>query len=52
MDVITNPYFLGYWLLVLVLVRVGNGIKAMALENLAERTRRLEAKRAAVDIEV
>lgn len=50
-DILTNPNFLGYVLVVLVLVRVGDGIKAMALENLAELARRADAKRAAVDID-
>lgn len=52
MHILTNPYSLGCVLVLLVLVRVVNGIKAMALENLAERSRRADAKRASIDVEV
>lgn len=37
MDVLSNPYFLGYVLLVLLLLRLGNAMKARHEENVARR---------------
>ena len=37
MSILTNPYFLGYVLLILVLVRCGNAIKALHNEEVAKR---------------
>lgn len=43
---LTNPYLLGYVLIVLLLLHVGNGIKRMHKENVrrhAAKARRLSA---------
>ena len=37
MGILSNPYFLGYVLLILVLVRCGNAIKALHNESVARR---------------
>ncbi len=37
MSILTNPYFLGYVLLLLLIVRCANAIKAMHKENVARR---------------
>lgn len=46
MDVLLNPYFLGYVLLVLLLIRFGNMLRARHMENVARRAA-VEAKRRA-----
>lgn len=35
--VLLNPYFLGYVLVILVLIRCGNGMKRMHEENVRKR---------------
>lgn len=52
MDVLTNPYFLGYVLVVLVLVRFGNMLKATHRENVAKRAAEDAARRESLDIDV
>lgn len=52
MDVLLNPYFLGYVLLILILVRFGNMLKAMHLENVERRAAAERKRRAAVDADV
>jgi len=52
MDVLLNPYFLGYVLLILILVRFGNMLKAMHLENVERRAAAERNRRAAVDADV
>lgn len=52
MDVLLNPYFLGYVLLILLLVRFGNMLKAMHLENVERRAAAERNRQAAVDADV
>ena len=52
MDVLLNPYFLGYVVLILILVRFGNMFKAAHLENIERRAAAERNRRAAVDADV
>ena len=52
MDVLTNPYFLGYLLVVLLLVRLGNALRDMAKENAARRERARAERRRMIDADV
>lgn len=52
MGILFNPYFLGYVLLILLLVRFGNMLRAMDKENVARRAAAEAARRAKVDVDV
>ena len=52
MDVLLNPYFLGYVVLILILVRFGNMLKAAHLENVERRAAAERNRRAAGDADV
>lgn len=52
MDVLTNPYFLGCLLVLLVLLRLGNAIRDMCWEDDAKRERIKVDRRLKTDIDV
>ena len=52
MDVLLNPYFLGYVLLILLLVRFGNMLRAQHRKNAERRAAAEKNRRAAVDADV
>lgn len=52
MDVLTNPYFLGYILVILLLVRFGNMLRSIAKENAAKRELAEADRRAKLDVDV
>ncbi len=44
MDVLTNPYFLGYVLIILLLIRLGNGMKHVYEERVRRRRQAKEER--------
>lgn len=52
MDVLLNPYFLGYVLLILLLVRFDNMLRAMHLKSVERRAAAERNRQAAVDVDV
>lgn len=52
MAVLLNPYFLGYVLLILLLVRFGNMLRAKHMENVGRRAAAEASRKSQMDANV